>query len=484
VEQHRRAIVWLRRDLRLRDYVALFEAAGSSHAICVAFVVDPALLASERMGGPLVAVFFRALQALRDDLRTRGSELALLCGDPATELRGFARRIEADALFFNDDYEPDAIARDDAVARTFERDGIPVRRYLDHVYFGADDVSSAAGAPYKVFTPYRRAWLERRAADPRPPVPSERALRKKLLPHAQIGETAAVPMPEAFGFVASAAYPLVSEQTAAERLRDFLAPGGPVERYKEQRDLPAIDGTSRLSPHLRAGTIGIRTCVEAAFERRAAVDSPESASVDAWIGELIWRDFYQTILKRFPAVANGPFLASGATIRWRDDPQGFADWARGATGYPIVDAAMRQLNETGWMHNRLRMIVASFLTKHLLIDWRRGERYFERQLIDADLAQNNGGWQWAASTGTDAVPYFRIFNPTLQGRRFDPHGAFIRRMIPELAAVPDAFIHEPSTMPPLVQREAGVTIGETYPAPIVDHRSARLRALEAYAPRR
>jgi deoxyribodipyrimidine photo-lyase len=235
---------------------------------------------------------------------------------------------------------------------------------------------------------------------------------------------------------------------------------------------------------LRAGAIGIRTCVETAFERRAAADSPASASVDTWIGELIWRDFYQVILKRFPAVATGPFLASGQTIRWRDDPQGFEAWTRGATGYPIVDAGMRQLNETGWMHNRLRMIVASFLSKHLLIDWRRGERYFERRLIDADLAQNNGGWQWAASTGTDAVPYFRIFNPTLQGRRFDPNGAFIRRMVPELAKVPDAFVHEPSMMPPLLQREVGVTIGESYPTPIVDHRSARLRALEAYAPRR
>jgi deoxyribodipyrimidine photo-lyase len=482
VERHRRAIVWLRRDLRLADNVALFEAARSSHATCVAFIVDPLLLASDRMGAPLVAVFFSALGQLRDDLRTRGSDLALLYGDPLAELRGFARRVEADALFFNDDYEPDAVARDDAVARTFERDGIAVGRCLDHVYFGADDVVSASGAPYKVFTPYRRAWLERRAADPRQPLPSESALRGKLLPYAQIGETGPVPLPEAFGFAGSPAYPLLSERTATERLRAFLAAGGAVERYKTDRDLPAIDGTSRLSPHLRAGTIGIRTCVEAAFERRAAENSPACTSIDAWIGELIWRDFYQVILKKFPAVANGPFLASGETIRWRDDPVGFEAWARGATGYPIVDAAMRQLNETGWMHNRLRMIVASFLSKHLLIDWRRGERYFEQRLIDADQAQNNGGWQWAASTGTDAVPYFRIFNPTLQGRRFDPHGAFIRRMVPELAAVPDAFVHEPSTMPPLVQREVGVTIGETYPAPIVDHRSARLRALQAYAP--
>lgn len=483
MERHRRAIVWLRRDLRLADNVALFEAAGSSRALCIAFVVDPVLLASDHIGAPLVAVFFGALRALRDDLRARGSDLALLCGDPATELRAFAQRVEADALFFNDDYEPHAIARDEAVTQAFERDGIAVARFLDHVYFGADDVLSASGSPYKVFTPYRRAWLERRAADPRPPVPSERALRGKLLPPAQIGETGATPEPGAFGFAASAAFPLLSERAASERLRTFLATGGPVERYKEQRDLPAIDGTSRLSPHLRAGTIGIRTCVEAAFARRATADADAAASVDAWIGELIWREFYQVILKRFPAVADGPFLASGATIRWRDDPQSFEAWSRGATGYPIVDAAMRQLNQTGWMHNRLRMIVASFLAKHLLIDWRRGERYFEQRLIDADLAQNNGGWQWAASTGTDAVPYFRIFNPTLQGRRFDPQGAFIRHWVPELTVVPDAFIHEPSAMPPLQQHELGVTIGATYPAPIVDHRGARLRALRAYAPR-
>jgi deoxyribodipyrimidine photo-lyase len=224
----------------------------------------------------------------------------------------------------------------------------------------------------------------------------------------------------------------------------------------------------------------VRTCLQAALAARAAC--PEAHGAEAWIGELIWREFYVQILGNFPHVAVGPFLAAAQRVPWLDDEAGFSAWCEGRTGFPIVDAAMKQLTSTGWMHNRLRMISASFLTKDLLIDWRRGERFFEQWLADADLAANNGGWQWAASTGTDAAPYFRIFNPALQSKKFDPEGAFIAELLPELAALPAAYRHEPASAPPLVLAEAGVRIGETYPAPIVDHPAARLRALAAFSP--
>jgi deoxyribodipyrimidine photo-lyase len=472
------SIVWLRRDLRLSDNVALYEAARVSERICAAFVINPPLLASERMGAPLVCVFFDALAALRAGLRDRGSDLALLSGDFADELQRLAKRIGARAVFYNEDYEPSATRRDRAVTRALTDAGLTVRSFVDHVYFGAGEVRTNDGAPYRVFTPYKRRWLEQRACARRVPAPSERALDGKLIPKAAIGETEPVPEPADYGFTSSTRYPRASESIAKKALTAFL--DGPVERYEHDRDFPAIRGTSQLSPQLRAGTIGIRTCIERAFARRKAHSGAERSSIDAWISELIWRDFYQMILSDFPSVARSPFIEAAAAIEWRSSGRDFAAWCAGETGYPIVDAAMRQLNAFGWMHNRLRMIAASFLSKHLLIDWRKGERYFERHLADADLAQNNGGWQWAASTGTDAVPYFRIFNPVVQSERFDPDGTFIKHMLPELANVPPAFIHAPWNMPPLLQATAGVEIGKDYPAPIVDHMGARERALAAY----
>ncbi|HEY8322650.1 MAG TPA: deoxyribodipyrimidine photo-lyase [Candidatus Baltobacteraceae bacterium] len=447
VPRHARTIVWLRRDLRLRDNVALAAAAESSERVCVAFVLDPELLGSERMGAPLVQTFFSALGALRAELRERASDLALLEGDPAERLIALAARVGATAVCFNRDYEPEAIARDERVTRALEAAGLDVRSYLDHVCFEASEIVAQSGAPYTVFTPFARRWRDRYRVAPPLPVPSLELLAGKLLARERIGATRDVPEPEGYGFASSPDYPSASEAIAARLLDRFTEPGGGIEVYAARRDLPALDGTSHLSPQLRAGTIGIRTCFARAFAAREA---------QTWTTELIWREFYQTILVRFPHVATGPFQEAARGIAWRDDDAGFAAWCEGRTGFPIVDAAMRQLDRYGWMHNRLRMIVASFLTKDLLISWQRGERYFERHLADADLAQNNGGWQWAASTGTDAVPYFRIFNPTTQGERFDPDGAFARAMIPELGT-------------------------PAYPAPIVDHAAARTRAIATFA---
>ena len=449
------SVVWLRRDLRLDDNVALGAAAACSRRIALAFVLDPPLLRGRRVGAPIVQFFFDALGALRAELRKRGSDLVLLSGEFAPELLGLVARLTAQAVFYNEDYEPAARRRDADVTRALQSAGLDVHHYTDHVYASASDVRQKNGAPYKMFTPYRRKWDERYASDPRMPVASAKALRSKLLERDALGPSLDIPQPEAIGYARSALYPRSGEREGRALLKGFTKAGGAIEQYAAQRNIPSLAGTSGLSPHLRAGTIGIRLCVAQARD-------------PVWRSELAWRDFYQMILREFPHVESEPFLPSAAQIRWRESPSDFERWCTGQTGYPIVDAAMVQLNTTGWMHNRLRMIVASFLTKHLLIDWRLGERYFEQHLADADLAANNGGWQWSASTGNDAVPYFRIFNPIIQSRTFDPEGVFIKAMLPQLRDVSASAIHEPWKF------------GVPYHAPIVDHAQARARALAEY----
>jgi deoxyribodipyrimidine photo-lyase len=336
----------------------------------------------------------------------------------------------------------------------------------------------SSGKPYTVFTPYRKRWEAACAQNPHAPYDSERRSANRFLAAENIGATRDIPRPETYGHQSSAAFPPGGEREAQRLLARFLADG--AAEYAQRRNLPAVTGTSFLSPHLRAGTIGIRTCVAAAAAARDEQRAPAAAGYDVWIAELIWRDFYQGLLVQFPRVATEPFIEAGKHVAYVDDDAHFAAWCAGRTGYPIVDAAMIALNTTGWMHNRLRMIVASFLTKHLLIDFRRGERYFEQHLADADLAANNGGWQWSASIGTDAAPYFRVFNPTLQGKTFDPGGAFVRAMLPALANVPDQYVHAPWSLPPLMAGSIGFALGRDYPAPIVDHAQARQRALDVY----
>ena len=466
----RRGLVWLRRDLRLDDNAALATACAECDVVALGFVLDPAILRSPRIGPPLVQFFFDALTALGGELRALGSDLVLVEGDPSAEIPRLAHALAAPIVYCNDDYEPSARQRDAAVARALAAAGVELRVSLDHVYYGADEVVQTNGAPYRVFGAYHRRWLERLATTPRLPFPPVGA-SARLVPRAELPAGRAAPRPHDYGFAPFPAVENASARGATAALRSFVR--AELEGYAERRDVPALPGTSRLSPHLRAGTIGIRRCLESVRER-------DGSGARAWRAELIWRDFYQQILAHVPRVADEPFDARAATIGWRNDDADWRAWCSAATGYPIVDAAMRQLNATGWMHNRLRMIVASFLSKHLLIDYRWGERYFEQHLIDADLAANNGGWQWSASTGTDPVPYFRVFNPVLQGRRFDPSGAFVRAQLPALGRVPDAYVHAPWTMPPLIAAEAGFMVGRDYPAPIVDHGVARTRALAAY----
>lgn len=477
----RRALVWLRRDLRLSDNTALWVAARECETVACAFVLDAEQLRGERAGAAIVTAFLRALADLRTALRERGSDLVLLEGACAAELTSCAERLGADALYYAEDVEPAARSRDARVETAFRGSGRSAVACRDHAYYWADEIRQGTGKPYAVFTPYKRRWLERHAADPRAPLPSERIPAGRFLPRELLGRTRSLPTPQDYGHEPLPGFPLVGESAARALLARFVA--GPIRAYQRERNVPALAGTSHLSPHLRAGTIGIRSCVAAAAEARAgAPDAAARLGAETWLSELIWRDFYLQILANFPHVARGPFLPAARNIPWRGAEADFEAWAQGRTGYPIVDAAMVQLNTTGWMHNRLRMIAASFLTKHLLLDYRRGERYFEQRLADADLAANNGGWQWAASTGTDAAPYFRIFNPTLQGEKFDPQGTFVRAMLPGLAALPAKYVHAPQTLPPLLANELGFALGRDYPEPIVPHAYARARALAAFEP--
>ena len=343
--------------------------------------------------------------------------------------------------------------------------GHRVLKRRDHVIFAATDIRSSKGSAYSVYTPYRNAWWKKYSQSDH----SDLAPSKRPSPIADLGSVSTPQL--LINLKRHLDKPAFQggHQAAHDRLNQFLNKS--VAHYHQNRDRPDLDGTSRLSMHLRFGTISVRECFKQAMEATHADPSYESG-VQQWLDELIWREFYQHVAVGFPQVCRyQPFQAHTKQLQWRDDDEGFAAWCEGRTGYPIVDAAMRQLVTTGWMHNRLRMITAMFLSKHLLIDWRRGEAFFMRHLVDGEFCANNGGWQWAASTGTDAAPYFRIFNPTTQSTRFDPGGEFIAQWLPELKTLPAKARHAPpqDMLNPI-----------DYPAPIVDHKAARQRALDAF----
>jgi deoxyribodipyrimidine photo-lyase len=468
-------IHWFRRDLRLDDNTALAAALRQASVVVPVFVLDPAILERPDTGRPRLAFLLACLRALDEQLRRHGSGLVLLAGDPVVELARLVRRLDAHGLTFNRDYEPYARQRDTAVHATLPALGCRVEDYPDQLLTEPEMLLSADGRPLTIFAHFRRRALARLAAAPPAPQSTE-GLLGRLAPAATLPPSQPWPAPPA---LAGLRLPPPGEAAAHARLAAFAS--GPIWRYAVDRDRPALDGTARLSPYLKFGVISIRRCFQAAWTRHTheagtgAITGPA-----AWLNELLWRDFYTHILAHFPRVETGPFRSAFATVAWSDRPDHFAAWQAGRTGYPIVDAGMRQLLAEGWMPNRLRMITASFLCKDLLIDWRAGERHFMQWLVDGDLAANNGGWQWVAATGADSQPFFRIFHPLRQGQRYDPDGAYVRRFVPELARVPDAFIHAPHTLPPDVQRHAGCRIGVDYPAPIVDHETQRQRALQFY----
>lgn len=477
----KRILVWFRRDLRVTDHTALAHALSEDAEIVPVFVLNDDILAAS--GTPLTCFFMESLKALRGNLAHLGAGLVVRRGDFTSELLKLADEIQADALFFNRDYEPEAVVRDQAVAEAFLHSGRHVESFKDQVIFEADEVLSDAGQPYKVFTPYKNKWLSK---------------INQISP--VLSRPKKIPVPQKFGDIPSVDLPSVDtsgytflvdagEKAAWQTMNLFMS--NAIRHYHSQRNTPSIRGTSMLSAHLRAGTISIRAVYHEAMQAKARIESGENTGenigekspqeqIDVFISELIWRDFYQQILVHFPHVVSDNFLRQYDALEWRSAPDEFDKWREGQTGYPIVDAAMRQLRQHGWMHNRLRMIVAMFLTKHLLLDWRLGEAHFAQHLVDYDLAANNGGWQWSASTGTDAQPYFRIFNPIEQARNFDGSGLFIAQYCPELKNVPLKYLFSPWEMSVEMQQKIGCIIGKHYPAPIVEHKYARNRALEAF----
>jgi deoxyribodipyrimidine photo-lyase len=463
------ALVWFRRDLRSHDHAALYHALTQARRVHCVFVFDTEILdgLTDR-ADRRVEFIWHSVTELRKALTEMGGGLHVLHGRARELVPELARALGAQALYLNGDYEPQAVARDAEVGRRLAADGRALHAFKDQVIFEKDEVLTREGRPFTVFTPYKRAWLARFEPYYAKGYPVERHC------DALSRHDGSVPSLEAMGFVPTNLRQIrlpTGMAGAAELFRDFL---GRIDAYKDRRDYPGVRGVSYLSVHLRFGTISVRE-----LARTAA--SIHSQGADTWLSELIWRDFYFAILHHFPHVAERAFRPEYDAIRFPDRDAHFAAWCAARTGYPLVDAAMRQLNSSGYMHNRLRMVAASFLVKHLHVHWRRGEQYFGAKLNDFDLAANNGGWQWCASSGCDAQPYFRIFNPVTQSERFDPDGRFIRLYLPELAGVDVRHIHQPWKMSPAEQEAAGVEIGRDYPAPIVDHAAARAQTLALYA---
>jgi deoxyribodipyrimidine photo-lyase len=466
----RTALWWLRRDLRLTDNQALSATLAHADRVIPVFVLDPTLLNSPYVGPKRVAFLLGGLRRLDEDLRARGSRLIVRQGDPRDELTALLVECGAEAIFTEEDFTPYSRQRDDGVA---ER--LPLHLVGGRIVHPPGAVLKADGTPYTVFTPFSRRWRALPRLQTSALLPAADRLSAPL-------EVGSLPIPAEPALPPAVPFP-PGEAEAQRRLKAFVDGNSPpIYRYAETRDRLDVEGTSRLSPYLHLGMVSARQAVVAALEAIAAApDAEASKGAETWLNELIWREFYVHILYHFPHVLQQSFRANLRAIPWENDGEAFAAWCEGRTGYPVVDAGMRQLVQTGWMHNRARMIVASFLVKDVLVDWRWGERYFMQQLVDGDSASNNGGWQWTAGTGTDAAPYFRIFNPVLQGKKHDPQGAYVRRWVPALAQVPDRFIHQPWKMPPEVQQRAGCIIGQDYPAPIVNHVWARERTLAAYA---
>jgi deoxyribodipyrimidine photo-lyase len=463
------AIWWIRRDLRLADNQALTAALAHSVRVLPLFILDERLLNSPYVGEKRSAFLFAGLAALDRSLRGLGSHLVVRAGDPARELARLIAETGASAIFAERDHSPFAIRRDEAIGRSLPlhlTEGITAAR-LAGVF--KDD-----GDPYTVFTPFSRKWKssgELRERD---------LLAAPTKIHSPQGVASGV-LPSQPSLPANILY-VAGEVEAQRRLHAFVSGGdAPIYRYADLRNRPDLDATAQLSPYLRFGMLSARQAAVAAYSAMRNAPSPAAAkSAEVWLNELIWREFYVSILAHFPHVRTGAFRPQYDALAWSNDELAFAAWCEGRTGYPFIDAAMRQLSVSGWMHNRARMAVASFLVKDLLIDWRWGERWFMQHLLDGDPASNNGGWQWTAGVGTDAAPYFRIFNPVSQGQKFDPDGVFVRRWLPELAHVPARFIHEPWLMERSEQERAGCVIGVDYPPPIIDHGWARERVLAAF----
>ncbi len=447
------SIWWIRRDLRLADNTALTAALDAGGSVIPVFILDEHLLSAP--AEKRHAFLMGGLRSLQADLRKRNSDLIIRRGRPEEEIPRIVEEASATGVTAEADITPYARKRDEIVGRLVE---LRLTQGLGMHPMGA--IAKADGSPYTIFTPYSKAWkalpLDGHTLPAPTQLPPVLQLRSDPIPE--------MPVPEDFQ---------PGEAEAQRRLEMFI--NGAMIDYTEDRNQMGLEGTSGLSPYLRFGMLSARAAVLGAMKVAEQTKEPRTRKgSESWVNELIWREFYQSILYHFPNVLQESFSPRFRGLTWRNAPDELLAWREGQTGYPVVDAGMRQLAATGWMHNRARMIVASFLVKHLLINWQEGERWFMRMLVDGDPAANNGGWQWVAGTGTDAAPYFRVFNPVLQGKKFDPEGIYVRRWVPELANLPDTFIHEPWLLSPGDRPKH-------YPAPIVEHAFARQRALDVYS---
>ncbi|WP_315762299.1 MULTISPECIES: deoxyribodipyrimidine photo-lyase [unclassified Bradyrhizobium] len=469
-------ILWFRESLRLSDHPALHTAVGTGAPVICVYVFDEESPGLRPLGGATRWWLAQSLQSLQASLRAAGADLVLRRGAAAEVLRTLASETNAAAVFWNDVAQAQQQAVATEVAETVAALGIESESFPDDLLVDPAVLRGKDGRGPRVFTPF---WRRVQAmGDPPHPLPAPHSFRSVAgLTSLAIDDFRLEPTrPDWAGGLRATWH--VGEQAARTKLAAFLAQS--VQTYAADRDRPDLDATSHLSPHLRFGEISPRQVWHAA--RFAAAEQPaRSAGIDKFLSELGWREFSRQLLYDNPDLARRNLQRSFDDFPWRDDGRALAAWQRGQTGYPIVDAGMRQLWHTGTMHNRVRMVVASFLVKHLLIDWRAGERWFWDTLVDADPASNPAGWQWVAGCGADAAPYFRVFNPVLQGEKFDPDGAYVRRWVPELARLPAPLIHQPWTAPPLELAGAGIELGRTYPAPIVEHKRARERALAAHA---
>jgi deoxyribodipyrimidine photo-lyase len=482
-------LVWFRRDLRASDQAALYHALKDCRRVWCAFIFDTdilqPLLDRGLQADRRVEFIHESLLDLDEQLRglgrangSQGVGLIVRHGSAATAIPRLAQELGVQAVYANHDDEPAARQRDQRVLGALAHGGIMLHLHKDHAIFERHELVTLNGRPYGVFTPYKNAWLRKVTPFHLKPYSVER--HADALAPCPASHPAGVPALEQIGFAPTNLRELrirTGSRGAQGLFEDFLTR---IERYQQARDFPAVKGPSYLSVNLRFGTISIRQLAGTAYP----LHLQGMAGASSWLSELIWRDFYLQILANFPHVATASFKPEYDAIQWehgRQADEQFQAWCEGRTGYPLVDAAMRQLYQTGYMHNRLRMVAASFLCKDLGIDWKRGEAWFADRLIDFDLAANNGGWQWASSSGCDAQPYFRIFNPVSQSEKFDPQGKFIRRYVPELAKLPDAALHAPWQAGALELQAAGVRLGQDYPGPIVDHARAREKTLERYA---
>lgn len=454
-------VFWFRRDLRVTDNMGLQACIKAGLPCALLLILDQDILSQPSLSKRRVSFFLSAVKQLSEKIKRIGAELHILKGTPIEVFTELRQKNNINAVYFNEDYEPYAVKRDQQVEACLNEGNVSVHRYKDVVLTDYRDILKKDGSPYQVFTPYYKKWQF---------MPKERSI------HIGSFKTASLISDQMENFEPSESFAIESDDVMTTFFKRKIG------QYSDQRDYPAMDQTSHFSKYLRFGIFSIREIyhkAELVLNEENSTEN-ERQNVSGFIRQLAWRDFYFQLLHHHPEVVDHAFKKKYDGIKWENNKDHFSKWCEGKTGFPFVDAGMRQLNTEGWMHNRLRMITASFLVKDLLIDWRWGAEYFQEKLLDHDLALNNGGWQWCASTGTDAQPYFRIFNPFSQSEKFDPEGHFIRKYVPELRNVQGKHIHRPFRMSDKEQHHCGCVIGKDYPHPIIDHAKRRERAIVMY----